>query len=398
VRLTATNIRLLTCPPGKSEQTFFDDDLPGFGLRARPSGSQSWLVQYAINGQTRKVFLGSPAVVDPGKAREAAKTLLAAVRLGRDPASEKATSRARAAETFGALLPRFLERQRARLKPRSLIEAERHLLKHMRPLHPLAVERIDRRAIAQRLTEIAETSGPGAANRTRGSLSAYFTWLIRSGYTETNPTAYVDQAVEPGPRTRVLADQELKAIWLALDDSDYGAILKLLLLTGARRSEVGALRRSEIDFEAAIITLPPGRTKNSREHVIPLSTPALAILEARRKTADDAREFLFGRLSGRGFQGWSQARSQLNTRLAVAPWTPHDFRRSLSTWAHERGVQPHVVEQLLGHVGGHKAGVAGTYNRASYLSERRRVLERWGEHIIALASGQPAVAQVVKLR
>ena len=90
MRLTATNIRNLTLPPGKADHVFFDDDLPGFGLRVRASGWQTWMVQYAIAGKTRRMALGSPALLDPGKARETAKDLLAQVRLGRDPAGEKA--------------------------------------------------------------------------------------------------------------------------------------------------------------------------------------------------------------------------------------------------------------------------------------------------------------------
>ena len=109
MRLTMTTIRTLACPPGKSEQTTFDEDLPGFGLRVRPSGAQSWVYQYAIAGKTKKIFLGSPSVVEAGQARAAAKGLAAQARLGRDPANEKAKSRALAAETVGALLPRFLE-------------------------------------------------------------------------------------------------------------------------------------------------------------------------------------------------------------------------------------------------------------------------------------------------
>jgi integrase len=81
-------------------------------------------------------------------------------------------------------------------------------------------------------------------------------------------------------RDRVLADRELAIVWHALPDSDYGAIVKLLILTGQRREEIGALRRSEVDLEELVIALPPERTKNGRPHEVPLSKPALAILSA----------------------------------------------------------------------------------------------------------------------
>jgi integrase len=403
MRLTATAIRTVSLPPNKVDHVFFDADLPGFGLRLRAGGSKTWMVQYAIAGRTRKIMLGSTTVLDPGKARQTAKDILAQVRLGGDPAAEKSKARARASDTIGGLLPRFLERQRARLKPRSWQETDRHLTAHARPLHSYPITAIDRRTIATRLAEIEKASGPAASNRVRASLSAFFSWAAREGYIESNPVAYTNKAIENGPRDCAPTDDELVAIWRAAGDDQYGAILKLLILTGARRDEIASLRWSEVNLDGAIITLPPARTKNRREHLIPLSAQALAVLP-RRLEADGARDFIFG-YSQRGYQGWSKSKADLDERIATASdgkvieWTLHDFRRSLSTALHERfGVPPHVVETILGHVSGHKAGPAGVYNKAIYLDERRRALERWGEHIEAIVSAKSVKAKVVNLR
>jgi integrase len=405
MRLTDTAIRSLACPPGKSERTFFDDDLPGFGLRVRVTGSKSWLYQYAIGGQTRKVFLGSPDVVALGKARSAAKDLAAQVRLGGDPAMERHESRVRAAETLGAFLPRFLERQRGRLKPRSYIECERHLLDHAKPLHGLPLARVDRRTIATRLMEVAERSGPTAANRVRTSLSGFFSWAAREGLVEANPVAYTNKAVEGGARERVLSDAEIGRIWRALDGTggDYPVIVRLLILTGCRREEIGSLRGSEINFDAATITLAPARTKSKREHVVPLSGPTLAILEEHRRHRGDNSDFAFGR-TARGFRSWAVSKLALDARLAamgepVAAWVLHDIRRTLSTELHGRfGVAPHLVESILGHVSGHKSGIAGVYNKATYLPERARALDRWAEHVMGLVAGELAGTKIVNLR
>jgi integrase len=276
---------------------------------------------------------------------------------------------------------------------------------HAKALHGLALESITRRTIAARLAELAERSGPAAANRVRASLSAYFTWAAREGVIDANPVAFTNKQIENGARERVLTDDELWTVWGALGDDQHGTIVRLLMLTGARRDEIGGLTWSEIDLNGATITLPPPRTKNRREHLIPLSTPALEILRAlpRRKTPDGSpRDHVFG-TGGRGFQDWSGSKADLDDRIvahhgaALEHWTLHDFRRSLSTALHERfGVAPHVVEVLLGHVGGHKGGVAGTYNRALYLDERRRALERWGAHIVGLVAGKPAKEKVVR--
>lgn len=171
-----------------------------------------------------------------------------------------------------------------------------------------------------------------------------------------------------------------------------------------RRAEVGDLRRSEVDLEAGTITLAPARTKNKREHVIPLSPAAIEILAAQphRFNVDGSpRDLIFG--CSVGFMEWSRAKADLDARITAAgkpfEWRVHDFRRSLSTSLHERfGVQPNVVEVILGHVGGHKGGVAGVYNKALYLPERRRALTRWAEHLDSVVTGKPVSATIVNLR
>lgn len=149
---------------------------------------------------------------------------------------------------------------------------------------------------------------------------------------------------------------------------------------------------SEIDLDGAVITLPPARTKNKRPHEIFLSPPALAVLEAQAR--DPERDLVFGR-GGRGWRGWSKSKAELGARVQVRDWTLHDFRRVLSTRLHETlGVQPHVVESLLGHV---VAGVSAVYNKADYADAKYAALVKWGEYVEALVSGKRSAA-VVKLR
>jgi integrase len=399
LKLTATTIRGLALPPGIRDKTFFDSELPRFGVRLRAGGSCTWVIQYKIGSKHRRMPLGSVQSLDPGKARDAAKDLLAAVRLGRDPAGEKLTQRAKIAETFGALLPRYLAHQRARLKPRSFTEVARHLEVHAEPLHARPIEQIDRRLIAMRLAAITEKSGPSASNRVRVSLSAFFTWMLREGLLDANPVLNTNKAEEGSARDRVLSDAEMAAIWQVLGSDQYSAIVKLLMLTGARRDEIASLRWSEINLDRAVITLPPARTKNKREFAIPLTDAALAVLQAqpRRLQADGSeRDLVFGH-GDRGWQDWSGSKEDLDARLAkpIKDWRLHDFRRTLSTTMHERlGVLPHVVEAVLGHVDGHLRGVAGVYNKSEYSEQKRIALTKWAEHL----QGGKRVATIVKLR
>jgi integrase len=406
MKLTASVISRLTLPPNIDDKIFFDYDLPGFGLRLRRSGDRSWWVQYGIAGRTRKLRLGSVAELDIAKARSSAKTILAQVRLGGDPASEKSHARVRAGETVGALLKPFLLRQQTRLRPRSLKATEWHLLKLCRPLHALPIVALTRRTIAARLAEIAATNGPAASNRVRGSLGAFCSWAVKEGFRDDNPVSFTNKATENGPRDRLLSDAELALIWQALGDDQYSVILTLLILTGLRRGEIGGLRWSEIDLDSNLITLPAERTKNGRPHLVPLSSPVRALIEAqpRRNERDGRpRDRLFGDAAVEGFSYWNGAKVELDQRLAeihgepLAPWALHDIRRSFSTALHDRlGVPPHIVEVLLGHVG-HQAGVAGTYNKSVYHSECERALSRWAEHVTAIVTGEATAAQIVRL-
>jgi integrase len=381
MKLTRQTIAGLSLPKGKTEAIHFDEDLPGFGLRVRAGGSRMFVVQYKVGGKQRRLTLGSVKLLDPAKARGKASDALAAVRLGRDPAGEKAQGRLRATETLEAAMRLFLTRQRAKLRPASYDEIERYLLQHWKPLHGSPIVGINRRAVAARLAAIADRHGPVAANRARTALSGLFSWAIREGLADTNPVIGTNKAVENKSRDRVLTDTELLQVWQVCKDDDYGRIIKLLILTGQRRDEIGGLQWSEVDLAQSVILLPPARTKNNRAHQIPLSGLAKAILKSQPRL--EGRSSVFGQ-GDRGWQGWSRSKADLDKMTGIAAWTVHDLRRTVATRMGNLGVQPHVIEALLNHVSGHKGGVAGIYNRAAYEPEKATALALWADHIAAL--------------
>ena len=241
MKLIQAAVQRLRVPAGKAEAIFFDDEIPGFGVRIRASGSRTWIVQYKIGKKHRRLTLGSTAMLtadqarngtkdktDHTKNRDGARDILARVRLGEDPAAKKIEARARAADTFGVLVNAFLARQEKRLRPRSYAETERYLLVHWKPLHGLTLTHIRRATVAAQLAAIADDSGPIAADRARAALSAFFTWAIRDGLADINPVIGTNKSAELRPRERVLADAELAAIWNALPADQYGAIVRLL--------------------------------------------------------------------------------------------------------------------------------------------------------------------------
>jgi integrase len=399
MKFTTASVRALTLPEGEDDKIFFDGSLPGFGLRLRASGAKTWLVQYAIAGRTRRVTIGSFALFDLAKAREQAKLVLAAVKLGRDPALEKEQAKVAAGETVGAVLKIYLERRRADpgLRRTSLGEIERHLVRNLKELHSLPISKLDRRSIAIELSRFTTERGPIQANRTRTSLVAFLNWAAREGFVETNVAQFTNRNPEQG-RSRVLSDAELAKIWHALPPAgdDFADIVRLLMLTGQRRSEIGDLAWDEIDFERATVTLPLARTKNKRQHVVPLSAPALAILQARPR--NNGRQLVFGRgQSGNGFAGFGECKERLDKAVQIPAFTLHDVRRGVASGLGNVGVAPHVIEQILNHQSGAKSGVSGLYNRSSYEPEKITALNRWAAHLLAvIESRESNVKPLVK--
>jgi integrase len=186
----------------------------------------------------------------------------------------------------------------------------------------------------------------------------------------------------------VLTDAELVAIWRACGEDDFGRIVRLLILTAQRRSEIGGMAWSEIDMDAGTWTLPAARAKNHRAHTLPLPPTALELLAGVPHLA--LRDQLFGERAAGGFTRWFEAKGDLDSRLgkAVQPWTLHDLRRTCATRMADIGVQPHIIEQVLNHASGHKRGVAGVYNRSPYAKEVKAALALWAEHVRALVTGE----------
>jgi integrase len=359
----------------KLEGWLWDDKVIGLGARKQTRGVFYYL-RYRHNGaQIMKSIGRHGSPWTPDTARNRARELLGTLAGGHDPFAQSLNS-----ESFGAEIERYLLRKKASLKPRSFEEVERYMRKHCAPLHRLKLGEIDRRTIAVLLGQIEQASGPVARNRARSALSDLFSWCITEGLLETNPVQGTAKVDEGASRERVLSQEELRKLWRNLGEDKFSDIVRLLLLTGQRRGEISALAWSEVRLAKGMIILPPARTKNKRQHELPLSRQALSIME--RQPRRNSSAFLFSDV--KGFKNWDAAKARLDQRLGIAAWTLHDLRRSCATGMAELGVQPHIIEAVLNHVSGHKAGVAGIYNRARYEGEMRSALQRWADHIDAL--------------
>jgi integrase len=348
----------------------WDTTVTGFGARRQTNGV-FYYVRYRHNGQQTVHSIGRHGLLTPDAARTRAKQLLGTVAGGTDPFVQ-----ALVGEGFTNATNRYLERKRGSLKPLSFSQTERYLRNHFAPLHKLSLDQIDRRKVAALLGEIETASGSVSRNRARSQLSAFFSWCITEGLLEANPVQGTAKANE-GSRERVLSKNELHELWRSLGDDRFSDLIRLLLLTGQRRNEIGRLQWSEIDQARKLIVLAPARTKNSRQHEVPLSRQALAIIE--RMPRRNSTDYLFGKRSG--YSDWGRAKQQFDQGLGIAAWTLHDLRRTAATGMAELGVQPWITEAVLNHVSGHKSGVAGIYNRAKYAAEMREALQKWADHL-----------------
>jgi integrase len=379
MKLTSQIAKDIACPPGKSEIIVFDETIPGFGFRVRASGVRRWIVQYETHGRTKRITIGPPHLFTADQARRIAREQLAKVQLGQDPAAEKAEAKIAAKLTLGTIVKDYLADRAGKLRPNTIAALKRYLLRWWKPLHAMPLNKITRRDVAMHLS-----GPPVAAAHARSNLMELYSWAIQRGLVEANPvigTPVPDKHI--GPRERTLSNEELRTIWAACRNDSYGKIVKLLTLTGCRRQEVGSMQTSELAQDTGTWTIPAERAKNGRPHTLPLPPTAWQIIAS--VPAWQGRDFLFGRRAG--FGAWAINKRALDQRAGIANFHLHDIRRSVATGMAEIGVQPHVIEAVLNHASGHKGGIAGIYNKATYEREMKAALAVWADHVRSLVEG-----------
>jgi integrase len=395
----------LTLPAGKGEVFHFDGRCPGLSVRIQATGKPAFVAWFTTAGKRKRITLGAVAGMDLDQARGQATEIVNAARDGRDPGQERKLARIAAADvlTVGGLIGAYLREHAERhQRPRTLIETRRALEHHWKPLHALPAADATRREVSARLLELARSTGPVGANRARANLSAAFVWGMRAGLVDHNPVIGTVKGEETS-RERVLSIEELRAIWQATAELNaHDAIVRLLLLSGQRKAEIGGLAWAELDRANAMVLLTGQRTKNSRSHELPLSRQALRIL---REFPELPRcPYVFGRRGQAPFSGWSRCKARLDARIAeqqgapLAPWCLHDLRRTFTTLAAEHGlIEPHIIEAILNHVSGHQGGVAGIYNRSLYREQKRRGLQVWADWLEAALEERAPAANIVAL-
>src|SRR5262245_13789376 len=391
LKLDAKTITGLALAKGRDEDFAWDTELEGFGLRLRRGVGdvrRTYVAQYRANGRTRRITLGTAERLTPVQARDGARRILARVSLGHDPQAEKQAKRVAAARTFHTVVDAYLAAKQSALRPVSFRITKLYLTgPYFRPLQAMGLADISHPDIAARLSAITRAHSAHTAAAARRAVSALFRWAMEEGWAQSNPVIGTRRPQEGRPRDRVLTDAELAAVWNASNgDDDHSRIVRLLILLGSRRAEVGGMRRSELD-DAGTWTLPAERSKNHRAYSIVLPAAALSIIRAVPR---GDRDHLFGQRAGHGFTAWGRGKQDLDRCLEgkVQAWRLHDIRRTVATRMADIGIEPHVIEACLNHYSGHRAGVAGVYNRARYEQATKLALVKWADHLLALAEGR----------
>ncbi len=384
----------------KRGESLADTELPGFIVRRLPSGRLSYGYRYTKDG--RRHWLAIGVGIAPEAARKAAKAHAGKVATDGNPVSERQERRRRAlaALTLNQVLDGFIEGRVRGRGLRTAAEMASLLDRHVRPrLGTRPVNEIRRREIVELLDQIANAKSTRShdgksrrvADKVLGVLRSALNWHATRDDEFRSPIVpgMGHTSISEIARDRVLADDEIRYVWRALDSCTpvaFVRIVRALLLSAARLSEISRLQWPEVEPSTKLdraLLIATDRVKTKVEHVIPI-TPALAALIGER--AEDSGDFVFSTDGGfKPFSGFSKAKRQLdqtiNHRRAadrqepMTPWRLHDLRRTARSLMSRAGVASDIAERVLGHT---MPGVRGVYDRYAYLAEKRAALERLG--------------------
>ena len=374
--LTAREVE--TAKPTATRQEIPDGHTTGLYLIVQTSGARSWALRYSFQRKKYKLRLGGFPALGLADAREAANAAKALVDRGIDPRTEKAadTSAVTVEEAIADYVEKHVDPE---LRAGTAKYVQRELDAVTAKWRGRLLRSITKRDVITRL-DAAYENGVHAGNTTRKVLAALFTWATGRDLIAISPLEGIKKR-KTKSRERFLGDGEIRLVWLAADKlgGSYGALTKLLLLTGARRNEIARLTWDEI--KADEIVLPPDRNKTAEWLHIPLTPLMRSIIEALPRRGSY--------VLGDGLRPLSanmRAKNSLDVQLNE-PFRFHDFRRTFITGCARIGVPIQVVEKCVGHK---LSGVLKTYQHYDFSVEKREAFMKWSEHIAAITAPDAA--------
>ena len=399
-----TKISIDAARPGEKDRLLWDDRLSGFGFKVTPKGSKIFVYQYRLGGRgspVRRYTIGKYGELTAEQARREAETLALKVAQGIDPQSLKAEKVRISVElAFSVYVDRFhkdyLTKAWRASERDALVLLHRYAVPVLRNKPLPDITRKDITAVL-----VGARDKVATASLLFATLRRMMRWAVNQGDLERSPMEGMDAPAKAPSRDRVLSDDELRLVWRVSFSLGYpfGQIIRLLIVTGARREEVASLDWAELAQGDAVWTLPPSRSKNGVAARQPLSSTAVAELDALAAPQGEWPKvgLLFTTTGVTPCSGHSKAKARLDGEIArlsteegiapPAPWRVHDLRRTLATGLQRLGVRFEVTEAILNHVSGSKSGVAGIYQRHDWADEKRAALQAWAHHVERLLTG-----------
>jgi integrase len=399
-----TDRKLIALKAGATRYEVMDTDVPGFGVRVSEKGQRTFILiaRFAGSPNPTRRALGEYPAISLDKARTRARAWRDLIDQGIDPKAHEASLRREEIRkhqtTFGTVAEEFLERHvSGQRRGKDTAREIRNELISQWGDRPVAG--ITRQDVVNVVDAIARRPAPYLAHVVLGHIRSLFNWAINRGTygLETSPCDRIKPATLIGakqPRQRTLNDAELKGLWQASETIGYpfGPLYRLLLLTGARKSEVAGARWSEFDLARELWTVPAERFKSNATHMVPLSEQAVAVLKSLPHFTKG--DYLFTTTFGeKPIAGFSKGKARLDKLMKAPPWVIHDIRRTVRTRLASLRVPDMVAEMVIGH--GRK-GIQRVYDQHSYEDEMREALELWAARLRDIVTPPPE--NVVRLK
>jgi integrase len=405
IRITDATLKGLRPSPAGKLSYVWDSAAAGFGIRSTDKGAHSYVVYGRWNSRKpTRLKIAEVGEIGLAEARAKARDWLELARQGRHPLIEEREAQLakEGRPSFGAVMEKYISRHIS--KTRQAREAERVIRREVMPrFGEKALNDIDRRDVAKLVGEVRDRGALYQAHHVYEHIHAFYEWAI--GQEEFGIESSPCDRLQPNKligqkhhRTRVLSDEEIRALWRVTEPDrlpyPWGPFYRLLLLTGCRKSEAAGSMWGEFELNVAepLWTIPAVRFKSEVQHLIPLSSAAVEILNGLPRWTEG--DHVFSTRQGTlAIDGFSKAKSKLDGSLAaelgrdVTPWVTHDLRRTARTRFSELRIPTEISELIIGHG---RRGLTRVYDMHAALAERREALELWAAKLRDIVTPPPA--------
>ena len=374
-------------PPASGQSEIIDTNVSGLRVRVGASGKITFIVRKRLGAKVYNITIGRYGELSLSEARAKARQILSDIETGADVSAVAQTQRIER-NTISDLWPRY---KKAKANLRSLHEVDRIFNRYILPkIGNRMADAVTRADVTRLIDQIADTA-PVQARAVHAILSGFYGWALpRLDRLQANPCLGAGRPAKPQSRDRVLDEAEIRALWIVANNMGYpwGDGIKLLLLTGQRRSEVFEARRDEFSLPNALWTIPASRAKNDLTHLVPLSTDALELIKGIPQIEDSNFLFPARRRLDKPVSGFSNVMGGVQAlvdkelkREKGERWTLHDLRRTVGTGMQKLGVRLEVTEATLNHKSGSRGGIVSVYQRYDYALEKRDALNSWAKEL-----------------